>query len=90
MKKNKYLFIIIIGILAGSTFITSCSTSKALVMEKSGSQLWGENCIRCHNSPSPVDFTDEEWKTIGLHMQIRANLTKDEAQKIIDFLCSAN
>lgn len=61
-----------------------------MIANKSGAQLWGENCIRCHNTPTPVDFNDDEWKTIGLHMQDRANLTNDETTKIVEFLSSAN
>ncbi len=79
---------ILLWILA--VMLQNCTTQKAVIASKSGSQLWGENCIRCHNNPSPADFTDEEWKTIGLHMQARANLTNEEAKKIIEFLCQAN
>lgn len=70
--------------------IQSCTSTKDVIANKSGAQLWGENCLRCHNSPSPVDFSDEEWKTIGLHMQVRANITKKEVEKIVGFLTSAN
>ena len=52
--------------------------------------MWGENCIRCHNMPSPADFTDVQWQTVGLHMEDRANLTGVEAEKIVDFMKSAN
>ncbi len=70
--------------------IQSCSLSKNVITSKSGAQLWGENCMRCHNSPSPADFNDEQWKTIGLHMQVRANITSEEVKKIVEFLSSAN
>ncbi|MFI5221405.1 MAG: c-type cytochrome [Bacteroidia bacterium] len=90
MKKIKYIFGLTLLVLALITILQSCSAQKEMIAAKSGAQLWGENCIRCHNSPTPVDFNDEEWKTIGLHMQDRANLTKDEATKIVEFLCSAN
>jgi len=88
MKKIKFTIAIIVVVFTAA-FIQSCATSKDIA-DKSGAQLWGENCIRCHNSPSPVDFNDEQWKTIGLHMQVRANLTKAEAEKIVAFLHSAN
>jgi cytochrome c2 len=61
-----------------------------MVKAKSGAQLWGENCVRCHNSPSPDTFSDDQWEVAGLHMQIRGNLTADEASKVIEFLKSAN
>lgn len=77
------------GILASSVF-QSCMDSKELTASKSGVQLWGENCIRCHNAPSPETFSDAEWDVAVLHMRVRANLTQDEAVKISEFLKTAN
>jgi len=89
--------IFLLGLVA---FISSCSStesstytkvdSKNVVYTKSGAQLWGENCVRCHNVPSPAAYNDVDWDTIGMHMTIRANLTTIEAKKIFDFLKSAN
>ena len=63
----------------------SCAASKK-IEAKSGAQLWGENCQRCHNTPSPSTFSPEQWETIGMHMQTRALLTDKERDKIIAFL----
>lgn len=90
MKNITFISGLIVAGFVASLFIQSCASSKEMIGYKSGAQLWGENCIRCHNTPSPVDFNDAQWKTIGLHMQDRANLTKDEAEKIVAFLQSAN
>lgn len=70
--------------------ISSCSSTNSLVEAKSGAQLWGENCIRCHNAPSPETFSDTEWDVAIMHMRIRANLTENEAVKIAAFLKIAN
>ena len=59
-------------------------------IEKSGAQLWGEVCNRCHIAPSPADYNDTDWETISLHMRVRANLTEEEITKIESFLKSAN
>jgi len=67
---------------------SGCTSSR--VAMKSGAQLWGENCLRCHNAPPPNQFDDREWSTIGSHMEITANLTNDETDKIVAFLRSAN
>ena len=82
----------IIGILialaagAGVTMIiNSCAATQA-VAEKSGTQLWGENCVRCHNAPPSSDYSPAQWETIGMHMKLRANLTEDETNKIMAFL----
>lgn len=81
---------VVIGILTALT-LESCSAEQVTAYKnKSGAQLWGENCVRCHNTPSPASYNDTDWNTIGLHMQVRANLTKDQSKKIFDFIKSAN
>lgn len=75
---------------AGIIFLISGCAASKMVTEKSGSQLWGENCIRCHNAPSSDDYSPAQWETIGMHMKLRANLTDDETNKIVVFLKSAN
>lgn len=68
---------------------SGCATSNA-ISEKVGVQLWGENCNRCHNMPSPVNFNDVQWERIGTHMKIRATLTEEEVKKIIEFMQFTN
>lgn len=58
--------------------------------EKSGNQLWAENCTRCHNNRSPAAYSDAHWEVAMHHMRIRANLTAEEHTKILEFLQSAN
>ncbi len=53
---------------------------------KSGAQLWAENCQRCHNTPSPNSFSHDQWVTIGIHMQTRAQLNAKERNKMVGFL----
>ncbi len=88
MKRLTVIFSVVtlVSIMAYST---GCKPS-ALVASKSGAQIWGENCLRCHNAASPETFSDIEWEVAGMHMQLRANLTQDEAKKVIAFLQSAN
>jgi len=90
MKKilifNSLSIFIIIGLI---TFFSNCVVSD-VAMDKSGAQLWGENCIRCHNTPSPETFSDTEWDVAVMHMRVRANLTDNEAGKIVSFLKTAN
>jgi hypothetical protein len=58
--------------------------------EKSGVQLWSENCSRCHNMRPPDEFSAAQWATIVHHMRLRANLTGDEERKITTFLQASN
>ncbi len=76
-------------VLLAITFFSNCATSN-VAMNKSGAQLWGENCVRCHNTPSPETFSDVEWDVAVMHMRVRANLTDEEAKKIAEFLKTAN
>lgn len=89
MKKLRLISSIIVSIVFFSTVIYSCKPSAA-IMAKSGAQIWGENCIRCHNVASPATFSDVQWDVAAMHMQIRANLTTDEVKKVVAFLKSAN
>jgi hypothetical protein len=68
-----------------SILMNSCVESQK-VAAKSGAQLWAENCQRCHNTPSPNTFSHEQWVTVGMHMQTRAQLTDKERDKIVAFL----
>jgi len=58
--------------------------------EKSGVQMWADNCARCHNSRPLNEFSAAQWDVVVHHMRLRANLTGDEAQKIVAFLQSSN
>lgn len=104
--KTTYKLSIVLALLAitGLTVVACSSTKKnysepadtvadtddEFKIEKSGAQLWGETCNRCHIAPSPADYNDTDWETISLHMRVRANLTENESQKIEEFLKSAN
>ncbi len=89
MKNIKRIFsVIVLGAMA-SIVINGCATSQS-VASKTGSQLWGENCVRCHNAPSPSDYSGVQWETIGIHMKLRANLTEEETKKMVAFLQSGN
>jgi len=54
--------------------------------KKSGVELWSDNCGRCHNIRPPNEFSAAQWDVIVHHMQLRANLTSDEASQIVKFL----
>jgi len=73
-----------------NTYIAATDVEQEFKIEKSGAQMWGEACNRCHLAPSPADYNDTDWETISLHMRVRANLTEAEITKIEEFLKSAN
>lgn len=83
MKRNT-IIITVAMILTTTLIITSCVSTK--VTDKSGSQLWSENCQRCHNTPPSSAFTNTQWEVINTHMRQRAMLTEDEYKKITEFM----
>jgi len=88
MKKYIVISSIILAVsLSSLTLISSCAVSQK-VQNKTGIQLWGENCGRCHNAPGPGEFSAANWEIIGRHMRIRTNITETEEQKIVDYLKS--
>ncbi len=85
---KKYIIVSSVLLLAFSTsmvVISSCAVSQK-VQNKTGTQLWGENCGHCHNAPGPGEFSAANWDIIGRHMRVRANITETEEKKIIEYL----
>jgi len=58
--------------------------------QKNGSQLWIENCSRCHNYRAPTEFTPNQWNTIMMHMRFQAGLTGEEAKAILSYLTDSS
>jgi len=90
MKKYKKILYVIIGFTVLSTIIISSCKVSQKVADKTGTQLWGENCGRCHNAPGPGEFDAVHWDVIGTHMRIRTNITETEEKKIIAYLKSTS
>ena len=79
----KKIFVIITLLISSSSlFLNSCAPTKEIA-EKSGVQLWGENCNRCHNAPSQDQYSKDQWGIIGNHMKLKAGITNDEMVKIV-------
>jgi hypothetical protein len=52
----------------------------------SGATLYAINCSRCHQERYPTEFTSANWKTIMMHMRVRANLPAQQAAEILKYL----
>lgn len=83
MKRNTIIISVAVLLTIGIS-IVSCVSTK--VTDKSGTQLWSENCQRCHNTPPSSAFTNTQWEVINTHMRQRAMLTEDEYKKITEFM----
>jgi hypothetical protein len=51
-----------------------------------GSELYAINCNRCHPERYPTEFNSAQWKTIVIHMRVRANLPAKQAREILKYL----
>ena len=94
MKNKSRNRIISLTVIMGITsifvvMINGCKVPESIA-NKSGAQLWGENCIRCHNSPDPKTYSDDQWDAAAEHMRQKAILTDVEITKIKAFLKFAN
>jgi len=79
----------IVTFIIPALMIIGCKTPES-IRDKSGAQLWGENCNRCHNAPDPKTYSDDQWDAATEHMRQKALLTDVEITKIRIFLKSAN
>jgi hypothetical protein len=52
----------------------------------SGAELYSMHCNRCHPERYPTERTAAQWKTILLHMRVRANLPAEHARTILKYL----
>ncbi len=52
----------------------------------SGAELYSMNCNRCHQERYPTERTAAQWRTILLHMEVRANLPAEQARTILQYL----
>jgi cytochrome c5 len=59
---------------------------KPVKKKLTGVELYQVNCNRCHAERYPTEFTSAQWKTIMIHMRVRANLPAAQAREIFKYL----
>jgi len=62
------------------------AVSSAPPKKISGVELYAIHCNRCHPERYPVEFNEQQWKTLMLHMRVRANLPAAQAREIMKYL----
>jgi hypothetical protein len=63
------------------------NTGKAAEKKQlTGADLYAMNCNRCHPERYATERTAAQWKTIMLHMRVRASLPADQAKAILKYL----
>ena len=73
----------------GLLIVTVMALASPLDGQRSGADIWGANCGRCHLIQPINRYDAKAWEDIGLHMAITARLTSAEATSVIDFLKTA-
>jgi len=58
----------------------------AVKKQLTGAELYSIHCNRCHAERYPTERTGAQWKTIMLHMQVRANIPGQQARLILQYL----
>ena len=58
----------------------------AVKAQLTGAELYSIHCNRCHAERYPTERTAAQWKTIMLHMQVRANIPGKQARLILQYL----
>jgi hypothetical protein len=69
-----------------SAAASSKTKPKAAPNKLSGAELYSMHCNRCHPERYPTERTAAQWKTILLHMRVRANLPAEQARTILKYL----
>ncbi len=60
--------------------------SPVLEHKLSGAELYSIHCNRCHPERYPTERTAAQWKTIMLHMQVRAGIPGEQSRRILKYL----
>lgn len=67
--------------------IQAATSSPAKIVHKlTGAELYSIHCNRCHPERYPTERTAATWKTIMLHMQVRAQIPVAQARLILKYL----
>jgi len=89
--KQSVLGILLVGSLLMSVFApvhaqerqTPVHPKPVAQSEDEGQRVFEENCSRCHNAPE--GFSPRISGTIVRHMRMRANLSREDEQKLLRF-----
>ena len=61
-------------------------TEPVKAQKLSGEDLYTINCNRCHSQRYPKEWTPGQWKTLMMHMRVRANIPADQAREILKYM----
>ena len=65
------------------------TTQPTKVATRGKTQMWAENCNRCHNARPASWYSRREWAVAMHHMQVRGYLSGEETRGITEFFGAA-
>jgi cytochrome c5 len=71
---------------AATNAAPSPASAPAAKPQLTGAELYSIHCNRCHPERYPTERTAAQWKTILLHMQVRASIPGKQARQILQYL----
>jgi cytochrome c5 len=60
--------------------------SPTVAKKLTGAELYSIHCNRCHAERYPTERTAAQWKTVMLHMQVRAGIPGQQSKLILQYL----
>lgn len=73
-------------LLVGCLTVSSLGLPASAGAQRSGVEIWAQNCGRCH-MPQPANrYTADQWETIVYNMRQLARLTDAETEAVLEFL----
>jgi hypothetical protein len=66
--------------------VSTDTNNVATKVQLTGAELYSMHCNRCHPERYPTERTAAQWKTIMLHMQVRANIPVKQSKLILQYL----
>ncbi|MCX6900127.1 MAG: hypothetical protein NT105_15695 [Verrucomicrobia bacterium] len=76
-------------ILAACAVVAIAADDSAAPAKKkklTGQELYQIHCNRCHAERYPTERTAAQWKTLLMHMRVRANLPAEQAKALLKYL----
>ena len=75
-----------VSLMGLATLVGAKDTAAQPAKKLTGEQLFAMNCGRCHTERYPTEFSKVQWKTLLMHMRVRANLPPATAQAIYTYM----
>ena len=75
----------LVGCASDPSLPVDKATTRPAVAARGRTQMWAENCNRCHNARPASWYSRREWAVSMHHMQVRGYLTGEETRGITEF-----